>query len=406
MTPRVASAEWPPPAPAENADTDPNSAVPSDSSASESTVPAAPTGDDASADPSASGSDEATSDSTLDPGMDPAAAPEPEAESPSEDDSNAEAEVEIGGTGSVGKAVIGDPDGDEPGDPPLPPKHRLTYFNLIAARYNPLGLEERLWIGYQYRLYDDKTSALWNQSNIAIFANGILSPAMARVGPTLQIQPLTILRLRATYGFVGWFGTFQYMRSYDSPYADHSESQLKTDQRRERNYATFGQQLELGALFQIKAGPIALRNDLNAFYNAMRLTATNDVFYDVRIDALVPNNGWTIVNDTDLLYVGDSGFVGGVRNTVTKAFFPKDVYEVGEEIEDPNGPMVRLGPVLGFTFFDKPEKKFNKPTLLLITQWHLKHRYRTGLDRNQGIPTLALAFAFSGDLWKKDDEKK
>ena len=31
-------------------------------------------------------------------------------------------------------------------------------------------------------------------------------------------------------------------------------------------------------------------------------------------------------------------------------------------------------------------------------------RFRTGLDRSQAIPTLAIGFAMSGDLWAKDDK--
>ena len=45
---------------------------------------------------------------------------------------------------------------------------------------------------------------------------------------------------------------------------------------------------------------------------------------------------------------------------------------------------------------------FEKPTLLLIANWYLSHRWRTGADVTQAFPYLALAFRFEGTLWASD----
>jgi hypothetical protein len=277
------------------------------------------------------------------------------------------------------------------------PKDRLVYTNIVAARYNPLGLENRLWIGWQHRL-TDKTDPLWNQANFAIFLNPIVAPALARVGATVQLQPLSILRLRATYGWFPWFGNFQYMASFDSPHDDHGPTDLNEGRDADQNYSTQGHQVELDALFQIKVKKFALRNDTQAFWNKMRLKGNDDVFYDIRIDALVPNGGWSLVNDTDALFVTDIGLAVGVRGTATKAFFPDRVYEEGDDRKDPNGAMYRVGPMIAYTFFDRPGSKFNKPTVVAIPQWNVLHRYRTGQDTHAAIPTLILAFGFGGEL--------
>lgn len=293
------------------------------------------------------------------------------------------------------------PSGDD--DFVLPAKNRLVYTNILAFRYNPLGLEERLWIGWQHRL-TDRTDPLWNQANIAILFNPMVTPALARVGATLQVQPLSILRLRATYGYFAWFGNFQYMASFESPHEDHAPSTLDMRQEAGQNYATHGQQVELDALFQIKVKKFALRNDAQAFWNKQKLQGQDDVFYDIRIDAMVPNRGWALVNDTDLLFVTDFGLAAGVRGTLTKAFFPDRVYEQGDPLEDPNGAMYRVGPMLAYSFFDRPGSKFNKPTLVLIPQWNVLHRYRTGQDTHAAIPTLVLAFGFGGQLMSFGDD--
>jgi hypothetical protein len=82
-------------------------------------------------------------------------------------------------------------------------------------------------------------------------------------------------------------------------------------------------------------------------------------------------------------------------------FFKDEVYEEGDTIKNPVGPQLRMGPVLGYTFFDRPWKKFNKPTLLMMPQWNVLHRWRTGRDVITAYPTIIIAFAFSGQLWGK-----
>ena len=55
-------------------------------------------------------------------------------------------------------------------------------------------------------------------------------------------------------------------------------------------------------------------------------------------------------------------------------------------------------PFLAYTFHDREDLRFNAPTLVLISQWFVSHRYRTGQEVNQGIPWVALAFQFKGIL--------
>ena len=45
--------------------------------------------------------------------------------------------------------------------------------------------------------------------------------------------------------------------------------------------------------------------------------------------------------------------------------------------------------------------RFNRPTLILIVNWYVSHRWRTGQDVNQGFPYLVLGFAFTSDLIPK-----
>jgi hypothetical protein len=333
--------------------------------------------------------------------------PAPEIEAPVEDEAALEPESEQGPSEPEGIAAEPIPEDQPKGPPTIGDKHSVQYQSLLAPRINPLGLEERLWIGYQYRLYN-KDKTILNGSNLAIFFRPILNPAVALIGATVQVQPAAVLRLRATYSFVQWFGTFQFVQSYKSPYDDYSEQRIDEQADAEQNYVTNAHQVELEALIQAKVKGLVFRSATFGIYNYYpSLRGDDDVLYDPRFELMVPGQGWMLANDTDLLWLtefkGDkkASMLTGMRVSTLMPFFKDEVYEEGDTIKNPVGPQLRMGPVLGYTFFDRPWKKFNKPTLLMMPQWNVLHRWRTGRDVITAYPTIIIAFAFSGQLWGK-----
>lgn len=318
-------------------------------------------------------------------------------------------------------------EGDSSG---MAPKHSIAYSNLTVARLNPLGLMNRTLIEYRYRLYDTP-SLLKNDSYISVGVEPFITPAMARVSGTIFVKPLAILRLRASYGVLAHYGNFQFTQSYDTPTAEYFTAEYYAT--KDNRYATVGSQGIFGALLQAKVGPVAIRNDLNFYRTDVDLEdntglfGDDDVFYYIQDDMMIAAHGWHMTNDTDVLYIADFGLTAGIRTTVTKAFYPDDVFLPGESTDDPNGPSVRMGPLIAYTFYDKPEekKRFNKPSILLVTQWWLKHRYRTGAaakfgesisvdsegnkvavgslgDSIPAMPWFVLGFAFQGELFARD----
>ena len=53
-----------------------------------------------------------------------------------------------------------------------------------------------------------------------------------------------------------------------------------------------------------------------------------------------------------------------------------DLYLAGQERDNPNTPAVRLGPLAAYVIDEEPGGWFDKPTLILIVNWWLEHRYR------------------------------
>jgi len=129
----------------------------------------------------------------------------------------------------------------------------------------------------------------------------------------------------------------------------------------------------------------------------MDLRDGDTVFYDQIYDVLMPDRGWMLTNETDGLFVTDSGFIIGARYTFSKPF-----YEARNE-GGPNTPtneVQRVGPLLAYVLDSSIGGRFERPTILLLTQWHIRHRWRTGADVDRAVPHVGLGFTIRGTLWE------
>lgn len=282
------------------------------------------------------------------------------------------------------------------------PDGRFIYSNLTVARLNPLGLLELLEGGYQLRLYESESAVL--KDNFVFFGlRPMFTPAWARVAGVLKIQPLSVLQLYAEYSAGGAFGTFGLMQSFTSADADYSDTIRRDLADAGTNYAATGTQIELGALLQAKVGPIAARSNARFIRPDHDLRAGDVALYDVVYDALIPNRGWALNKDTDLLWVSDFGLVAGARWTFTHVFArPADLSS--PSAANPNANLHRVGPFLAYTFYKEPGARFDEPTVILIGNWWLKHPFRTGADVSQAVPYFVLGFRFTGELWRSAAE--
>ncbi len=282
-------------------------------------------------------------------------------------------------------------------EPPIPAE-RITYDSLTAVRVNPLGLETRYNLAWRARLYEHESAAL-RDNNMSVVANAVLGPAASRFGGTFEVRPATVLTLSAGVHRIGYLGTFQFLQGYENAQADFSDTALRAGKDAGKNYPTDGTDVELRAQAVAKAGPIVVRSDTTAYWTDVDLRDGQTVYYTPRYDLLMPDEGWALTSDNDLLYMTDFGLIAGARVSVGTSFYEPD--QLGGK-DDPNSPIVRAGPVAAWVFFDEPNAAFNKPTLLLNTGWWLAHRFRTGQDVSQAFPMIALAFRFEGELGRWD----
>jgi len=287
--------------------------------------------------------------------------------------------------------------GDGPA-PALVPKHRLVWGNLLALRYNPLGIEDRIDLEYRRRLIEGD-SILWRDTYVGLGLTPTVNAAVSRIGATFTLKPIALAWVSLGYYYVVWYGAFGHLRGFGGEEDDFSDTAI--DRGAERAAATTGHEVVWKVNLVLKIGPIAIANTEEWYWARMNLRFDDGetrgdapYYYQPRLDLLMANPGVAVVNDTDLVYVSDFGLAAGIRNTMSYAFNAN---------AHGNGPTDRLGPLLAYVFFDEPRAGFNKPTILLITGWWLAHRFRTGADVDQGIPYVVLAFKCEGEIWGSRD---
>jgi len=273
-------------------------------------------------------------------------------------------------------------------DPEIP-RHRLFLESSTAARINPLGLMELVTVSYRFKLMESD-SILFEDTYLMVGPALFASPAFVKPGLRVEVMPIALLNLSAIYRYQYFVGTFDQIQSWPHPGIEWSDSAMEDSG--EDAYATGGHQVVLQGRLQAKVWNIAVRETARWEYNDLDVADGTSVYYDQTPDMLVPAKGWLMVSDLDGIYVHPAEKLKvGVRWTYTAPWYGNGD---GSEGNDSH----RLGPLVAYTFFDRPGAAFNEPTALVLAQWHLQHRFRTGEDVSQALPYLALAFQFTGDL--------
>lgn len=281
---------------------------------------------------------------------------------------------------------------DEP-TPAWQPKQRLVYTNFLALRYNPLGLVDRVRVLYRHRLFPHNDGPLFRGAYLDVGGELTLAPTYGSGGARIEVRPLSILALSATYEFIGYFGVLQGVMPLASPQSDYWEDTIAARDDNNENYAAMGSRLTLSATLQGKFGPMVVINTFSALRVDLGLRPGDTIMYDATQDLALPDGGWALLNDLD---VGAQ-----IRKTVFGAR-----YSYADALHGTGGPgdlpNHRVGPLVAYTFHERPSgARFNKPTLLAMVQWHAQHPWRSGERRSAAIPLIAIAFQFEGDLWTR-----
>ncbi|WP_164018131.1 hypothetical protein [Pyxidicoccus trucidator] len=268
------------------------------------------------------------------------------------------------------------------------PDLRLYLANFSIVRHNPLGLESQARLILQKRMFDSEAMVLRDN-----FVSGALSvkvnPASLKVGPLVEFQPVAMLNVRAGYEFVSYLGTLGFLQSYTTPLADHSDD--ARDLTETNAYSTSGHHFLLEPTVQAKVRNFVVRSKLAVeYWNVDLREGDRATFYDATLDTLVPGKGWVLTNDTDLLMLATPQLTVGARFS---AVFPKYGDRVAEGVTASDNSHMRVGPMAAYSFHTDEGTMFNKPTVVVMTGWYLKHQ-----NRQEAMPYLLAGFGFTSDL--------
>lgn len=307
------------------------------------------------------------------------------------------------------------PAADQPFDPEAPPPKgwRLMVSDLSILRVNPIGLETRARFGLQKRLYySEKAVTKTNFAFAGLFPK--LNPASAAVGVGGELQPASVFNLRAFGEIQQFFGTFGYLQSFTSADANYSDQRQKDlrDDAVQKPQATKLVRLSIQPMLMAKAGPIAIRALAQLDYWKLDIRDGDVAAYEPTLDTLLPDNGWTLQTDTDVLYTGKKRLALGLRHTFVKPFYQARHFtdQAAADAYDGANSHHRLGLFGAYTLRDDGPSRFNKPTFVLILSWYLSHKYRTGtpgtLDPghtaddyvSRAVPYVIAGFAFESDF--------
>ncbi len=293
--------------------------------------------------------------------------------------------------------------------PPQPASWRLVLSDLTIFRLNPLGLETRARFGLQKRLYaSDRKIAENNFGFAGTFAK--LNPASAHLAVGGELQPLSMFNLRAFAAVQRYFGALGFLQSFPSANATYSDATL--DDRADTARAANVFHASIQPTLQVRVGPIAVRALLQLDYWDLALRGGDTTAYEGTFDTLLPDRGWTIATDTDVLYVGRPGLAAGVRHSYVRPLYRRAHFTDAADRDAYGGDNAhqRIGLFGAYTLRDAGPSAFNKPTLVLIVSWYLRHRFRTGAPdvlpagaraedyTSRAVPYVLAGFAFEADF--------
>ncbi len=287
---------------------------------------------------------------------------------------------------------------------PLPklPERRLLLTSLTLARWNPIGLESQVRAGYLQQLYQRPDSRALRDN--FVYAGTFLrfNPASLRAAAVVELQPLSLINLRATAEVLQFFGTFTFVQSRRSASDAWDDATLKANKTGPQgNYAASGVHISFEPLVQAKVGPIALRSRAFLGWFDLALERGDQVFYEATLDTLLPNRAWTLANDADVLTqlpMGEALLTAGVRWSSVRPLYRADHVLANQDPQGMRNGHDRIGLLLAYTLWDRGQAHFNRPTIVFNPAWYVDHRFRDGAAVSRAMPYLMLAFAFTSDF--------
>ncbi|MBL90470.1 MAG: hypothetical protein CMH56_01470 [Myxococcales bacterium] len=241
--------------------------------------------------------------------------------------------------------------------------------------------------GYVWPLFPDSDSPLFQKTHLKAGFMNTLSPVVNSLGAYIEAHPIRLLVWRLSLEGVGIIPLTGSMDSTNDPNIDFHMAARTEPTRDQARYGTYGMEAASDLTLQMALGGVALRNTTSVRYHLMKLRGNEQFFYYPMVDLMAENNGFSLQNHMELIWVGFEKWFVGVRWSRVNM-----VYSADEGRADGYGQSEQLGP---FVAFELPKSWSGKSQWLMLiqTQWWLHHPNKMGLDAPQWFPAMAVGFA-------------
>ncbi len=273
------------------------------------------------------------------------------------------------------------------------PRLRFTYESLLAARANPMGLNLEVRPAVRLRLYES-TSAIGRDNYIDLAPTLTTTPAFVRGGLSMRLQPAAVIRIGARVEGISYFGGLDQVQSWESPEeATWDNDTLDARGEDGENYGSTGWFAAGEVLLRARVSDFAVLNQSRLLYSDIDLQGADSVFYEITYDVLVADAGLVQINDLSTVWVPEHlPLTAGARWSYVRAMHPGSPDSTAAE------PVHRVGPLVAWTFRSDEGAGVGNLSAFALTQWWIKHPYRTGQEVNQALPYLVLGLSMRGEL--------
>ncbi|MFT4975607.1 MAG: hypothetical protein ACI8S6_001494 [Myxococcota bacterium] len=304
----------------------------------------------------------------------------------------ADEDDDAGSISSTGGTVGGVPGRSAMAAQP-PPKWRLTYEAMAAARLNPLGLNLEARPAIRRRLYAS-TSTIGRDNYADLAPTLTVTPAFVRGGVSARVQPVAMLRVGGRIEGINYFGGFDQVQSWSSAGAAVWDDDTQDERGvAGENYPTTGWFAAGEVLLRAKVKQVAVLNQSRLLYANVDLQEGDSVFYEITYDVLVANEGLVQVNDLSTVWVPESmPLTAGARWSYVRAIHDAEPDALATEA------LHRVGPLVAWTFRSEEGSQVGNLSAFALAQWWLQHPYRTGQVTNQAVPYFVIGLSMRGDL--------
>lgn len=256
---------------------------------------------------------------------------------------------------------------------PPPPGVTRALRTSLGASLNPAGLQHALDVSVSRPLFSSH-SLLLKDAHLAAGASSRLTPAYLRLGPWVELSPLSVLDVRMGVDGIGYFGTFHSLQPFDGYGAPFDD-----DTRRELDVAETGLAARAYVAPALKARAGRLTFVGRAEFEWWTADAPGPFFYEPFRDTLLRVS-------SDALVATETMLLWSLRTHEGRELMAGPVHELTEVYDAPANRRQLLGLLVVWGLGPR-RLGFAKPVLVLKAARYMEHPNREG-----GI-TLQLGLA-------------